>query len=128
MIFIGDSMTFAQIYIEQIASNLHNIAFKGSRNAFGHISHEGRGGWAYGAYFTNYKDSFGVSPFLFPKGVDNYIGDVDFINNVNSEQRTEYIYTGFEKHSFTEGAVYGRENKLYIYENGELRLYDENPK
>ena len=127
MIFVGDSMTFAQTYMEQIASNLHNVAFKGSRNVFGHISHEGRGGWSYSGYFTKYKDDFGVSPFLFPKGVDNYVGDVDFINNVNDVHHTEYIYTGFEKHRFREGMIYGKEDKLYTYENGEFKIYDESP-
>ena len=46
IIFVGDSMTFHQKYMEHIASNLHNIVFKGSRNLFGNLCHEGRGGWS----------------------------------------------------------------------------------
>lgn len=127
IICVGDSMTFAQKYMEQIAANLHNIVFKGSRNVFGHIAHEGRGGWSYENYFHNYKDNFGVSPFLFPEGVDKYIGEIDFINKVNADEHLDYLYTGFEKHDFTDGCIYCRDEKLYLYRNGTFELYCAEP-
>lgn len=129
MIFVGDSMTFGQVYMEQIASNLHNIVFKGSRDLFGHLAHEGRGGWSYPCYFNFYKDEFGgASPFLFPAGVENYRGNLDFINNVNAYPHGEYNYDGYAKQAFQEGCVYGRDEKLYRYENGEFKLCAEAPK
>ncbi len=128
MLFVGDSMTYEQKYIEQIASNLHNIVFKGSRNFFGHISHEGRGGWSYKEYFSVYKDSFGVSPFLFPEGVENYRGDIDFINHVNTNPHLDYSFAGYEKQLFAEGGIYGKEGNLFVYTNGKFILYAENSK
>jgi len=128
ILFIGDSMTRAQTYIEQVSINLHNIVFKGSRNYFGHISHEGRGGWSYKSYFSNITDVFGgASPFLFPKNIDNYMGDIDFLKIANSENPPEYTHGGYKKHEFSEGCVYGKEGKLYTYKNGDFELLPENP-
>lgn len=127
MIFVGDSMTFHRQYLNQIVNNLHSIVLKGSRNEFGNLAHEGRGGWAYKGYLYQYRDIYGVSPFLFPDGVDNYMGDIDFINNVNAEPHRDYDYTGYEKHTFVEGATYGKEGDLYTYQNGEFKLIKKNP-
>ena len=127
ILFFGDSMTYDQKYIERISHNLCNINFKGSRNYFGHISLEGRGGWAYKDYYEVYKERFGVSPFLFPKGVDNYLGDADFYDKVKSKHDLDYTFSGYEHHELIEGGVYGKEGKLYTYKNGDFELLDENP-
>ncbi len=127
MLFIGDSMTFGQMYLERISANLINIVFKGSRNRYGHISHEGRGGWSYASYYNRCFNSGGISPFMFPKDVDNYMGDINFINIVNNPEHPAYSYDGFEKQTFMEGCVYGKEGHLYTYENGEFVLLEKEP-
>ena len=126
-IFLGDSMTFSQVYMEHIATNLHNIVFKGSRNRFGHISHEGRGGWRYQTYFTAYDNHSGISTFLFPKGFDRYMGDIEFLTKVNDPSASEYDYSGYEKHTFENGSVYERDGKLYEYKDGEFTLCCDAP-
>ncbi len=127
MIFVGDSMTFMQKYTERIAANLHNIVFEGGRCVFGHIRHEGRGGWSYRNYLMREKSCGGDSPFLFPVGVDNYGGDIEFLEQVNAEPRGEYNYEGFARKPFTEDKVYSRGMSLYTLQKGEWQLYDENP-
>ncbi len=127
VLFFGDSMTYDNKYIERIAHNLCNVNFLGSRNFYGHISFDARGGWAFKDYFEVYKERFGVSPFLFPKGVDNYIGDADFYDKVKSKHNLDYTFAGYERHEFIEGGIYGKDGKLYTYKNGEFELYIENP-
>ena len=127
LLCIGDSMTYSNVYLEHVASNIHNIVFKGIRNNFGHIAHEGRGGWSYRNFFQNYENNFGVSPFLFPKGVDGYMGNIDFIRELNDEAACQYNFTGYKKYTFEEGAVYGDGGKLYRYVNGDFQLYCDKP-
>lgn len=126
-IFLGDSMTHAQVYMEHIASNIHNVVFKGCRNKFGHLAHEGRGGWRYSHFLTAYDNHSGTSPFLFPKGFDRYMGDVEFLTRVNDPSASEYDYSGYEKHTFQNGAIYEKGGKLYEYQDGQFLLRCENP-
>lgn len=127
ILFFGDSMTYENKYIERIAHNLCNLSFAGSRNFFGNISFEARGGWSFKDYFEVNKERFGVSPFLFPKGIENYLGDADFHEKVKSKHNLDYTFAGYERHNFVEDGIYGKGGRLYTYKDGEFRIFDENP-
>ncbi len=127
ILFFGDSMTYDTAYIQRVSANLCNLNFVGSRNFFGNIGFDARGGWAFNDYFTVNKERFGVSPFLFPKGIDNYLGDADFHNRVKSKHNLDYSFAGYEKHDFQEGGLYGKGGDIYTYKNGEFELFMEAP-
>ena len=109
---IGDSMTRSVSYMEHIQSKLYDINFKGTRSFNGILYHEGRGGWTSGNYLT--KTGSDPSPFLFPKGVQNYYGDMDFYKQVQNYRDNIYTYAGY--HNFrkiSDGECYSENGKLY---------------
>lgn len=127
ILFFGDSMTYDNGYIQRIAANLCNLNFLGSRNFFGNIAFDARGGWSFTDYFEVNKERFGVSPFLFPKGVDDYLGDADFLTKSQSKHNLDYTFAGYEHHKFIEGGLYGKGGNVYTYKNGEFELYLQDP-
>ena len=131
---IGDSFTRLGFYLRHIADKLHNISFIGTRSYNGNIYHEGRGGWCLHDYFTLYDYSFrtecgGVSPFLFPKGVDGkeYAGDIEYLNRLREDTIGNYNLDGFEPQPLREGMIYYHEGKLYRYSRAGSCEYLEQP-
>ena len=95
---IGDSMTRAHIYVSHLVSVLPNIQMVGTRTYDNIIFTEGRGGWSVDNYLTRYKLCFGVSPFLFPVGIDGnkYYGNTEFWKIALHEKRKDYEFEGFQ--------------------------------
>ena len=64
-------MTQSEIYLEHVAMKLKNLGFVGTRSFNGIVRHEGRGGWSSSNLpMEKTGDRWGMSPFLFPDGVD----------------------------------------------------------
>ncbi len=117
---IGDSMTHACVYPAHVMHKLENLHFKGTRSFDGQLFTEGRGGWTYDAYFLNNTICWGgVSPFLFPKGVDDYYGDIDFENMKKSDNKPAYSYDGFAAAEPHEGQIYHKDGMLYKFGTAE---------
>jgi len=127
LLCIGDSMTHNGTYVTHVATKLYQVLTKGCRSFNGLIRHEGRGGWKLSDYFTRYEEQWGISPFLFPKGIDNYYGDVAFFEQIKHLDGNTYSYTGFSYETPSEGQCYYREGKLYQRGKKEDILFQENP-
>lgn len=50
VMFIGDSMTKSQSYIDHVVNKLYNVKTVGTRTYNNDVFQEGRGGWAYKTY------------------------------------------------------------------------------
>lgn len=132
LLCIGDSMTRCEVYIRQAVNKARNIRTVGLRNIGFDVNHEGRGGWTTQKYFERFDDRErgGVSPFLFPKGVDGkaYFGDVDYWERVNdTENSGKYSYAGIKPQTISDGMVCVKDGVLYRYEDGEYKEIDKNP-
>ncbi|MDY3928620.1 MAG: SGNH/GDSL hydrolase family protein [Clostridia bacterium] len=129
VMFIGDSMTYSQKYINHIFETLRGIETVGMRSLNGNIQQEGRGGWAFEQYFNSWFEEFGLSPFLFPKGIEgkNYFGNKDFADNAADINAVTYQYYGLNYGEMAEGQYYTKDKKLYRKNNGDEELISENP-
>ena len=127
---IGDSMTQSEIYLEHIAMKLRNLSFVGTRSFNGIVRHEGRGGWASSTYFENSGNRWGMSPFLFPDGIEpeDYYGYLDFMEKAGCEVNPDtYVYDGYT-HEDISGRVYLKDSKLFRRSaDGEI-IVDESPR
>ncbi len=120
---IGDSMTRGARYLEHIQSKLYKVNFKGTRSFNGLLYHEGRGGWTLGNYLSNTGDE--PSPFLFPKGIDNYYGNMDFYNLSQKPKDNMYFYAGYHDYrAIKEGECYLSKGKLYASDGA---IISDNP-
>lgn len=129
LLCIGDSMTNSETYIVQAVNKARNITSVGTRSTSTHVFHEGRGGWTIKKYFEDYFSDFSVSPFLFPKHIEGrkYYGQLSYFEKTIAAT-DEYRYRGFNYGKIKEGMYYlGDDKKLYLFENGEGRLCDEEP-
>lgn len=127
LLAIGDSMTRSQIYIEAVLKKLYNMKTVGTRS-FSIMAHEGRGGWAYKQYLGAWTSVWGgVSPFLFPKGIDDYYGNMEFMNIIKDPNRTTYAYDGFTYEPIKDGQYFTENEKLYQLKDGKNILVSENP-
>ncbi len=127
---IGDSMTHSAMYVQHISHKLRNLNFVGIRSFDGHIYMEGRGGWHYQTYFESNTISWGgVSPFLFPEGVEPelYYGDYEFEKEKGAKNGLTYSYNGLPKLELKEGMVYHKEGKLWKVVCGEHLVINESP-
>ena len=131
LLCIGDSMTRAEIYIQQTVNKARNISTIGIRNIAYNVNHEGRGGWKCSHYFDRFADSGdGVSPFLFPVGYSGkeYFGDKAYWEKIAScEYNSRYSYSGIKPETISGGMVCLDNGSLYRYNDGRYELIDENP-
>lgn len=129
VLFIGDSMTYYQKYIERIVHSLYNIKTIGSRSLDKVVCHEGRGGWSYDQIFGAWYDQFGLSPFLFPKGVDGckYYGNKDFIDDTLKEDSSTYSHYGLDYGSLEPEMYFTKDKKLYKMQNDAAVLVTDKP-
>ncbi len=117
VLFFGDSMTHRQSYINHVVSSMRGIDTVGTRCFDGHVRHEGRGGWSYASYYKTWAAKFGLSPFLFPKGIaaKDYYGDKAFLEKAISEDAETYQFYGYDYEELKDGQYYvGEDQKLYI--------------
>ena len=131
LLCIGDSMTRAEVYLQQAVNKARNIKTTGLRNiAFG-VNHEGRGGWTSYAYLERFCDGgSGVSPFLFPKGysADEYFGDKAYWEKIESDEyNTSYSYSGISPQRISDSMVCLDNGALYRYSGGEYTEIEKNP-
>lgn len=129
IMFIGDSMTHAQEYINHIVSCLYGIQTIGTRSIDGMIKQEGRGGWCYNQYLTGFCEQPGASPFLFPKGVDanDYYGDKDFADKILDNTAPTYSYYGFDYNPISDGQYFVRKGVLFRKNNDNEEMVSERP-
>ncbi len=113
LLCIGDSMTQQAVYVEYVTDRIPQIKTVGTRS-FGSVRHEGRGGWCCEHYFKEYdnKKQIGVSPFLFPKGIEavSYYGNKNFYDVILRGETGKYWYRGFEAPEL--------KSNMYYYDNG----------
>lgn len=126
---IGDSMTYAQQYIDHVTKKLMNIKTVGTRSVDCNIYHEGRGGWAYKQYLNSYFYEFGLSPFLFPKGIagKDYYGNMEFAEVLKKGDFPTYPYLGYPIEEISDGMYFTENKMLYRLQNGKKDLIDEAP-
>ena len=129
IMFIGDSMTYSQKYIEHIFESLRGIETIGMRSLNANIKQEGRGGWAHEQYFNSWYEEFGLSPFLFPKNIrgSEYYGNKDFTDNANYKDAVTYQYYGHNYGELKEGQYYTSDRKLYRKNKDKDELISVNP-
>ncbi len=129
LMFIGDSMTYSQKYVEHIFTSLRGIETVGMRSLNDNIMQEGRGGWSYDQYFNSWYEQFGLSPFLFPKNImgKEYYGNKDFADIVNDKNAVTYQYYGYNFGEIKDGQYYTSCNKLYRKNGNESELIADNP-
>ena len=111
---IGDSMTQSEIYLEHAAMKLKNLDFVGTRNFNGIVRHEGRGGWSSSTFMEKTGDRWGMSPFLFPEGLDpaDYYGELGFMSHAGAEDSADtYVFDGFTPEEIN-GRAYLKDRKL----------------
>lgn len=122
LLAIGDSLTRAGIYLQQIQTTLPNVTTVGTRVYPGETHpREGRGGWTLDRYFTAINSAELDSPFLFPVDVEgiHYKGNTRDWKNICYLRSKNAPYDGFQK--MARGWT---ENGDYLYdENG----YYKNP-
>ncbi len=132
LLCIGDSMTRAEIYIQQAVNKARNVNTIGLRNIAMGVNHEGRGGWTSHDYLERYSDAGnGVSPFLFPIGYEakEYFGDKAYWERVNSSDYcTKYSYAGIAPQHIVDGMLCLDDGILYRYSNGQYVVENKNPK
>ncbi len=129
LMFLGDSMTHGRVYVNHIMNSTRGIETVGTRSYDGSVKIEGRGGWSYDAYFTRYFESFGMSPFLFPAGVDakDYYGDLGFIEKTKRRDTDAYQYYGYDYSEIRDAQYYSLEKKLYRKKGDGEELISEEP-
>ncbi len=130
VLFLGDSMTHSNVYVEHIVKNSKGIDTVGTRTFDGHIFIEGRGGWSYDNYFNRWYSEFGWCPFLFPNNVSgkDYYGNMEFVEMVNNPKSDAYLSCGFQFGEIQIGQYYTRDKKLYQKaETGDDLLVSETP-
>ncbi len=129
VLFFGDSMTHSRIYVRHVVESLSGIETIGSRCFEGNLRVEGRGGWSYAAYFERYYEKFGMSPFLFPKGVAgrDYYGDKSFIDKTREGDPNVYLYYGYDYAPLRDGQYFSQDQMLYRREGEENRLISDSP-
>lgn len=111
---IGDSMTQSEIYLEHTAMKLKNLDFVGTRSFNGIVRHEGRGGWSSSTFMEKTGDRWGMSPFLFPEGIDpdDYYGELGFMSCAGAEDSADtYVFDGFTPEEIN-GRAYLKDRKL----------------
>lgn len=100
LLAIGDSLTRAGIYLNQIQKKLPNVSVVGTRmyDTDGVPAREGRGGWTLDRYFSAINSSELDSPFMFPTGIDGarYKGNTRDWKNICYTDSTNPIYAGFQ--------------------------------
>lgn len=96
---IGDSMTRAGVYLNQMASWLPSVKTVGLKCIDGVNFDEGRGGWRSDHFFETSSGEDGVSPFLFPKSVEGskYLGDAVFWKRAAIDDPGNYCCVGMQK-------------------------------
>ncbi len=126
VLFVGDSMTQSERYMQHVVTKLYNIHTLGTRSFNGLLRHEGRGGWSYPNYFTNAKES----PFLFPEDVPGelYGGSAEFQRSLDDPKVGGYFTLGYLPRPFTEGEYFTEGGKLYRMEHGEKVYVRDDPK
>lgn len=129
VMFLGDSMTHNQSYVNHVCHTLNGIETVGTRSYDGVIQHEGRGGWSYQKYFNTWSVDFGVSPFTFPKGISgaDYYGNMEFIENAMKPDGEVYQYYGYDYSDIKDGQYFTRDKKLYKKTDDGDELITENP-
>ena len=97
---IGDSLTRAGAYLNEIDDQLGNISFYGTRlyHNDGLPAREGRGGWKLDMYMNNIGTKKLDSPFVFPVGVegDKYRGNTYEWKQICYESPKGHDYAGFQ--------------------------------
>ena len=115
LLCIGDSMTRCGTYVETVANKISGLKTLGTRH-IGSVNHEGRGGWRCSSYFKDYdnKQNMGVSPFLFPKGMQakQYYGNKQFYDVLSQGGGNGYGYRGIEYQEIEEDMYYYDEDML----------------
>ena len=100
LLAIGDSLTRAGIYLNQVEKKLPNVKVLGTRvyETDGISAREGRGGWTLNRYFTAINSSELDSPFMFPTTIDGarYKGNTRDWKNICYTDSTNPIYAGFQ--------------------------------
>ncbi len=129
VMFIGDSMTHSQVYVNHILNTLRGIKTVGIRSFDGNVNIEGRGGWSYDSYFYRWDDKYGMSPFLFPKGIaaKDYYGDKTFVDAARATDSETYKYYGYTYDEIKDGQYYALDNKLYKKNGSHNELISDNP-
>ena len=129
LLAIGNSMTFAEEYLQQVQTKLVNVKTQGTRSVNKTMYYEGRGGWTCPQYFGMIGKKDEMSPFLFPKDVDGelYYGCMEFMEELKTENSSSYPLIGFSYEPIREGMYFLENKKLYIWKNGKGELIDENP-
>ena len=150
IMYIGDSMTRASVYVEHVQRILPNLKIMGTRTYDGLIYTEGRGGWrTVGDYGFVSCDT---SPFMFPAGTngDKYLGNCRFWKSAVYENPNGYDYMGFQKTAQNQDGSYkydsngfptspcegdvvfdpsfSDEGSLLEWENGVWKSIDTSPK
>ena len=101
LLAIGDSLTRAGEYLNEIDRQLNNIKFYGTREYSndGLPAREGRGGWKVDMYMNDIGTEKLDSPFVFPIGVDGdkYRGNTYEWRKICYETPNEHTYAGFQK-------------------------------
>ena len=122
LLAIGDSLTRAGVYLEQIENKLPNVTFLGTRSypTDGIPAREGRGGWTLEKYFTHINSAELDSPFMFPSNVSgtHYKGNTRDWKAICYENPNYAAYNGFQKLARgwkDEGAYLYDENGYYKY-------------
>lgn len=132
LLCIGDSMTRAEVYIQQVVNKAKNVNTVGLRNIAMGVNHEGRGGWTSYAYLERFSDSgSGISPFLFPIGYDakEYFGDKAYWEKIGtSEYEASYSYSGIKPQKISDGMICLDNGIIYRYKNNEYIEEEKNPK
>ena len=100
LLAIGDSLTRAGVYLNQVQDKLPDITLLGTRVYPGETNpREGRGGWTLDRYTTGINTTELDSPFVFPIGVEGsqYKGNTRDWKNICYENSAYHAYDGFQK-------------------------------
>ena len=100
LLAIGDSLTRAGAYLNEIDDQLSNIEFYGTRlyHNDGLPAREGRGGWKVDMYMNDIGTKKLDSPFVFPVGVEGgkYRGNTYEWKKICYEAPKDHNYAGFQ--------------------------------
>ena len=101
LLAIGDSLTRAGVYLNEIQNSIPNTTLVGTRYypTDGIPAREGRGGWTLDRYMTSINSSDLDSPFVFPEGVSgaNYKGNTRDWKSICYTNAKHSTYDGFQK-------------------------------
>lgn len=124
LLAIGDSLTRAGAYLNQVQKKLPNVKVLGTRvyQTDGMPPREGRGGWTLNRYFTAINSSELDSPFMFPINVSgsHYKGNTRDWKNICYLDATNPIYSGFQTI-----ARNWKDNGPYLYDMNGYYKYPE---